>query len=232
MAAYFDAMIGIIEEHGGTVDKLIGDAIVAFWGAPKPDPRHAGNAVRAALACRARLAELNRAWEVEGVPPLPTRFGISTGDVVVGNVGSQARLSYTALGDSVNLASRLEGANSFYGSSILVSSSTFEQADIDVLWRRVDKVAVKGRSKPEIIFEPLGLEGEVEEEETAWARGYERAFDAYLGRRFGDAIEILNDLAIRPGDLSAERLGSECRSLLENPPPDDWDGVSRFASKS
>ncbi len=229
MATYFDAMIRIIESHGGTVDKLIGDAIVAFWGAPKLDDSHAANAVRATLDCLAQLGRLNAEWEASGLPPLPTRFGISTGAVVVGNVGSPGRLSYTALGDSVNLASRLEGANSFYGTSALVSSATQAEAGDGFCWRRVDLVAVKGRSKPELIFEPLGLEQELGEKELGWVRAYEDALDAYLGRRFDEAIEKLQPLTLaRPGDRSAARLLSRCQAMSENPPPGDWDGVSRF----
>jgi adenylate cyclase len=233
MATYFDAMIRIIESHGGTVDKLIGDAIVAFWGAPKPDPQHASNAVRATLDCLSQLNDLNTSWEAEGLPPLPTRFGISTGAVVVGNVGSPGRLSYTALGDSVNLASRLEGANSFYGTSALVSSSTIDEAGEGFLWRRVDLVAVKGRAKPELIFEPLGADGEVDEAELAWVKTYERALDAYLGRRFEESIEILAQLAkTKPEDRSIARLALRCEAMLKDPPPENWDGISRFESKS
>jgi len=233
MATYFDAMIRIIESHGGTVDKLIGDAIVAFWGAPKLDDSHAGNAVRATLDCLAQLSRLNAEWKASGLPPLPTRFGISTGAVVVGNVGSPGRLSYTALGDSVNLASRLEGANSFYGTSALVSSATRAEAGDGFCWRRVDLVAVKGRSKPELIFEPLGLEQELGEKGLGWVRTYEDALDDYLARRFDEAIEKLQALTLaRPGDRSAARLLSRCQAMSENPPPEDWDGVSRFESKS
>ncbi|MGI9242034.1 MAG: adenylate/guanylate cyclase domain-containing protein, partial [Verrucomicrobiales bacterium] len=224
MATYFEAMIRIIESHGGTVDKLIGDAIVAFWGAPKFDESHAGNTVRATLDCLAQLDELNAGWEADGLPPLPTRFGISTGAVVVGNVGSPGRLSYTALGDSVNLASRLEGANSFYGTSALVSSSTQAEAGSGFCWRRVDLVAVKGRSKPELIFEPLGFEGELGKAELDWTRTYEEALDAYLDKRFGEAIRKLEALVERrPSDRSATRLLSRCQKWMDEPLPDDWD---------
>ena len=121
---------------------------------------------------------------------------------------------------------------------MLVSSATVEEVEADdtvegkFLWRRVDKVAVKGRSKPELVFQPLGLAETVSEEDTRWAKDYEAALDAYLERRFADSLEILSKLAAaRPNDLSVDRLAKSCRAYSENPPPADWDGVSRFTSK-
>lgn len=233
MASYFDAMLGIIAANSGTVDKLIGDAIVAFWGAPKSNAHHARDAVRAALACHEKLEELNRMWEFQGLPRLPTRFGISTGEVVVGNVGSAARLSYTALGDAVNLASRLEGANNIYGTRILASAATAGEAGDEFVWRRLDKVGVKGRSEPEIIHELIGKESATSDDAVRFARQYEAAFDQYLGRRFEEALESLQELErIRRDDRSVERLINQCDAFLQNPPAENWDGVSRFTTKA
>ena len=229
MAEYFDAMIGIIRQHHGTVDKLIGDAIVAFWGAPTPSETHAHDAVRSAWECHLKLQELAEAWKRRGLPPLPTRFGLATGVVVVGNVGSPSRLSYTALGDSMNLASRLEGANSFYSSWILASESTVREAGEEFVWRQLDRVRVKGRNEPESIYELLGPQDSLSDAIRSRKKAYESAFTAYLARDFSTAVQILETL---PEDASAVRLMGICRDYLESPPPPDWDGVFQFQSKS
>ncbi|MEM7602888.1 MAG: adenylate/guanylate cyclase domain-containing protein [Verrucomicrobiota bacterium] len=232
MANYFDAMIEIITEHNGTVDKLIGDAIVALWGAPRENASHAQDAVLAALRCEEALRELNREWESNGLPKLPTRFGISTGEVMVGNVGSANRLSYTALGDSVNLASRLEGANKYYGTRILAAENSVEGSRDRFLWRKLDKVRVVGRSQPETIYELLGERETVSTEDLEKARKYETALESYLNQQFEAALEILRDLGGGgSGDLAVERLMSRCQDALEKGETTGWDGVSKFSEK-
>ncbi|MEM1294219.1 MAG: adenylate/guanylate cyclase domain-containing protein, partial [Verrucomicrobiota bacterium] len=214
------------------VDKLIGDAIVAFWGAPKPNEHHARDAIQGALRCHEELQKLNERWEAEGLPRLPTRFGVSTGEVMVGNVGAVNRLSYTALGDAVNLASRLEGANKFYGTRIIAAANSVRDAGDQFLWRKLDKVRVLGRSEPELIYELLGERGQVPELRLEHARLYEAAFDAYLARDFTGATDRLSTLLLQNlGDSSAQRLSRLCEDATRNPPPTNWNGVSDFLEK-
>ena len=135
LSEYFDELTRILTRHGATVDKYIGDAIMAFWGAPVHDDDHAIRACEASLACQEKIAELNRKWINEGKSALVTRIGISTGETVVGNVGSTERMNYTVMGDNVNMASRLEGANKLYGTQIIVSRQTYEAASKKFLFR-------------------------------------------------------------------------------------------------
>lgn len=232
MAEYFDAMIDVITEHRGTVDKLIGDAIVAFWGAPKENANHERDAILAALRCEETLRVLNTKWESQGLPRLPTRFGISTGKVMVGNVGSSNRLNYTALGDSVNLASRLEGANKFYGTRILVGEQSVSGSGGHFLWRKLDKVRVVGRTQPETIYELLGEREKVPVDRLEKARQYEAALENYFKQQFAEALRTLGGLEKGGNeDLSVERLKRLCQENLEHGVGSDWDGVSRFSDK-
>lgn len=160
MGEYFDVMVSTFLKHDATVDKFIGDAIMAFWGAPRTLENHAAAATRGVLAAKAALDELNTRWEVEGKVPLPTRFGIATGPATVGNVGAAFRLSYTALGDTVNLAQRLESLNNETNTWILASAETREAAGEEFEWREIGATQVKGREKYVSVFELLGTKNE------------------------------------------------------------------------
>jgi len=231
MAEYFEALLPIVDEHG-TVDKLIGDAIVAFWGAPAPDPDHARHAIEATLACRDRLDELNADWERRGLPALPTRFGLNCGPAMVGNVGSHTRLSYTAVGDSMNLAARLEGLNKFYATRILAAEPLPERAGDAFVWRRVDLVSPKGKTAAVEIFELLGREGEVPPERLEFARRYEEALDLYRARRWREALTALGELSPeKASDLSVQRLRDACDACLREPPDDTWRAVTSLDRK-
>ncbi|MEM6277845.1 MAG: adenylate/guanylate cyclase domain-containing protein [Verrucomicrobiota bacterium] len=229
MAEYFDAMIEVITEHRGTVDKLIGDAIVAFWGAPRENSDHARDAVLAAKHCEEALRGLQSRWESQGLPHLPTRYGISTGEVMVGNVGSVNRLSYTALGDSVNLASRLEGANKQYGTRIIAAEDSMNRAGEDFLWRKLDRVRVVGKSEPELIFEFLGDRSTVASEKIEEARKYERALSLFWSQEFEEAIDLLRSQS--PDDLASSRLKERCEELMRTGVDGNWDGVVTFREK-
>jgi adenylate cyclase len=232
MAEYFGELLAILTEEGATIDKFIGDAIMAFWGAPVPDPEHARHGVNAALRCQARLLELNRAWEQEGRPALPTRIGLATGRVVVGNVGAPTRLNYTLLGDIANLASRLEGANRFYGTDILASSAVRAAAGAGLVWRELDAVAVKGKATVVHVHEPLGLEGEVPIERLDFAERWSRALTAYRARDFEGTLTLLGELsAARREDVSVVRLEALARQALVDPPPPGWAGESTLHDK-
>ncbi len=215
MSEYFGAMIDTLRDEGATIDKLVGDAIVAFWGAPRPEPAHAARATSAVLACRARLDRLNADFEAAGRPPLPTRFGLATGPVVVGNVGSPSRLHYTALGDTMNLASRLEGANGHFGTTVLAPTATVEAAGPDFLWRRIDHVAVKGRHGAVHVHELLGRVGAVDAATLDAARTFERALDLLQAGRPAEALEVARTL---PGDEAARTLALRCEEALAAPP--------------
>ena len=232
MADYFREMLTILEDHGATVDKLIGDAIVAFWGAPRQDPRHAEHAMEAVVACSRRLGECNAAWAAQGLPSLNTRFGLSTGTVIVGNVGATSRLSYTVLGDTVNLAARLEGLNRFYGTEVLVSEDMKESTGDAFAWRLVDLVAVKGKQQGKRIYEPLGPRGEVAAERLAFAQAYEAAWQTYQQRQFAEALsQLAKLLEAWPHEPSLVRLYEICQAYAAEPPPADWDGVARMQAK-
>ncbi|MGI9590033.1 MAG: adenylate/guanylate cyclase domain-containing protein, partial [Myxococcota bacterium] len=233
MAVYFEEMLKIVQGDGyGTVTQLNGDGLVAFWGAPIQDDDHAEHCASAVLRCEQRLEELNERWQHEGMPPLPTRFGLATGPVVVGNVGALSRLVYTALGDTVNLASRLEGLSRFYGTKVLAPSATREATGEAFAWRLVDRVRVKGKSRAVEVYELLGRAGEVSEKRLQLARRYEEALDAYRSRLFGEAVFRLEALAAeQPEDLSVTRLLGLSRSFASAPPPEDWDGATDYFEK-
>lgn len=232
MSHYFELMITALQSENGTVDKLMGDAIVAFWGAPDPVEEHAGHAVAAVLKCRALLREQNRRWEAEGRPALPTRFGLCAGEAVVGNVGAPERLSYTALGDTVNMASRLEALNARYGTEILATTSVVEAAGPEFVWRRIDRVRVKGKTIPTDIYEPLAQGSQISEAIRDQAKNYEEAWRLAAERRFTDAVRVLDAILVTaPDDGPAKHLRVRCRDWTDVPPPDDWDGTTTFAEK-
>lgn len=153
LSVYFEELSLIIKEQKGTIDKYIGDAIMAFWGAPMPDEYHTRHACFAALYCRKKVAELNARWRAEGQPVFPTRFGLNTGNIVIGNMGSSDRMNYTIIGDNVNLAARLETTNKIYGTDIIVSQYVYEKVADEFLFRPLDIVTVKGKTQPTKIYE-------------------------------------------------------------------------------
>lgn len=230
---YFDELLRFVQDDGyGTVIQLNGDGLIALWGAPAKDEEHARHAIEAVQACRDRLVELDRGWVERGLPALPTRFGLASGPVVVGNVGAPSRLVYTAMGDTVNLASRLEGLSRFYGTDVLASGDTKRAAGDGFAWRLVDRVRVKGKARAEEVFELLGRSGEVPREALSSAARYEEALAAFLARDFKRAADILEELADEgPGDLSVERLLQRACTFADAPPGESWDGVSEFYEK-
>lgn len=231
LAEYFDNMILILKAEQATIDKFVGDAIVAFWNAPNDVPDHAGHAVVAALRCRDRLMQLNAEWKARGLPPLPTRFGINTGSVMVGNVGAESRLNYTVVGDVVNLASRIEGLNRLYGTTLLVSEQVRNDVGARIVWRHVDRVAVKGKLQGVDVFEPLGQASEVLDEHRVFAEKYEEALEHYLDGGFAHALrEFRSLLEDYPGDRSVKLMIESCEAFSLDP-PENWDGIRRLEVK-
>jgi adenylate cyclase len=232
LGEYLEEMSRIVQQERGTVGRYIGDAILGFWGAPRPDAEHALDACRAALRSQARLGELRERWRAEGRPEFRSRIGVNTGRMVVGNMGSTSRLDYTVYGDDVNLASRLEGLNKFYGTAILIGENTRQLAGERVVVREVDRVAVKGKAQPVRVYELLGLRGETTTELERLARDYGAALELFRARRWDDAARALEALlAAVPGDGPSQALLERCRELAAAPPPPDWDGVRRMEEK-
>ena len=232
---YLGAMTDILFRHEGLLDKYIGDAVMAFWGAPIAVPDHAARCCRAALDMLAALPALHARWRARGWPAMDIGIGIDTGDAVVGNFGSRTRFNYTAMGDHVNLASRLEGLNKMYGTHLLVSETTRqaigEDSGHDFICREVDRVRVKGKNRPVAVFEVLGRRAEADGRFDALADGFARTLAAYRRQAWDDAIAGLEGLAAAHPDDGPIRLYLErCRSLRAEPPGATWDGV--FVAKT
>jgi class 3 adenylate cyclase/CHASE2 domain-containing sensor protein len=224
MNTYLTAMTDIIEAHGGFVDKYIGDAIVAVFGAPLDDPNHAAHAVRAALACRARLEELNRhAAEFKG-QKLGARIGLNSGEALVGNIGSHRRFNYTAMGDAVNLAARLENANKYFTTTIMASEATMSLADAAFAWRELGAIRVKGRIRPVRVFEPLAAAGEESPEQKMRATTYAQALACWRARDFAGAAERF--AAIAETDPPSGLFLKYATEFARRPPPPDWEPVT------
>ena len=199
LTAYFNTMTPIIHRHGGTVDKFIGDAVMAFWGAPLDDEQHAEHATRAAIEMQAAMQELVRGLQARGLPPIGMRVGLHSGRAVIGNVGSDTRFSYTAIGDTVNLAARLEGANKAFGTSILLSDSTARQLPAGLPMRALDDVVVKGKTEPVRVFTPC--------DDAALRRHSAAALAAFHLEHWDESeVQLRAVLALKPGDLAATRL--------------------------
>jgi adenylate cyclase len=227
LSEYFELFACTIGERHGTVDKYIGDAVMAFWGAPLPDPDHAARACDAALVCQERLRERNAAWAAAGKPPLPTRIGIHTGDAVVGNIGAADRMNYTALGDTVNLASRLEGINNQYGTGIVVSATTQASVADRFVFRSLDVVAVKGKRQNVRIFELVCRSDDpAATQARQWCAAFDAAHAAYLARDWAGAADAFGRLTLeRPDDRPTRLYVERCRQWLASPPAPDWDGA-------
>ncbi len=226
LGRYLDAMAGAIRSTGGTIDKFIGDAVMALWNAPSPVERHAACGCRAILACQqaTRVLYASPAWA--GLPPLVTRFGLHTDRVLVGHFGAPERMSFTALGDGVNLASRLEALGKLYGVTALVSGSVVARTSDEFSFRRIDKVAVKGKTKAVGVYELLGPLGP---HRPPFVEAYEAALDDYWALRFDAARSRLE--AQCDTDPPSRVLSERSRVLAEHPPPADWDGVFVATSK-
>ncbi|MGQ9589336.1 MAG: CHASE2 domain-containing protein [Planctomycetota bacterium] len=226
---YLTAMTDIVLERRGVIDKYEGDAIMAFWGAPISLERPALHAALAALEERRALQSLNERFRAEGRPPLAFRLGLAFGPAVVGNMGSTRRFAYTAMGDTVNLASRLEGANKFFGTALLASEAAVEDAGEEIVARRLGKVLVVGKKIPTGVFELVGRRGEVGAEEMRRLERHEEALRCLEQGRTGEALEAFSALLEEGEDPVAARSVAKCRELGET--GRSWDGVWVLAEK-
>jgi len=226
LSRYFDEMTEVVASQSGTVDKFIGDAIMAFWGAPAPTADHAARACETALRSQRKLAELRASSDVPGLANIRARIGIATGDVLVGNVGSHDRFNYTVMGDTVNLASRLEGLNKMYGTEILIGEAAYQAARERIIARPVGVVQVKGKRQRVEVWEPLCLASDDDAVARELARLFVQGLAAYIGRDFrGAAEQYKAALRLRAEDKPAAVLLEWCREFLSAPPPEDWNGV-------
>ena len=222
---FLTPMSDIIIQHGGTIDKYIGDAIMALFNAPLDRPEHARDACRAALGMVADLKALGKEWAAQGRPVIRVGVGINTGYAAVGNMGSARLFDYTAIGDNVNLASRLEGLNKYYGTEIIISAATAQELNGEFILREVDRVKVKGKAQPLLIYELLG-EGTPEEELAAFLKTYDQGRALYQDRRFADAAGAFAEaLKLRPGDVTSTHYLELAQKYVAEPPGEDWEAV-------
>ncbi len=229
---YFEGMSGAILECQGTIDKFQGDSILAFWGAPIDQENHALFACQAAIQCREFLYKLEEEWIAGGLPPRTYRFGINTGEVVVGNVGSAARFEYTIIGDDVNLASRLEGANKHYGTQIMISEATYSFVKDTLIAREMDIIRVVGITKPIKVYELVDEKEKVGKEKALIIKHFETGIYAYRSCQWEEAISSFEHvLQLSPDDKPAKVYIQRCHEYQQAAPAKDWDGVYTLSSK-
>jgi len=229
---YLTDMTNIVLKYDGTLDKYEGDAIMAFWGAPLDDEAHAEKCCRAALEMQARLAELRTIWAEKGKPLLTARMGINTGPMVVGNMGAEARMDYTIMGDEVNLAARLEGVNKEYGTDVIISQSTLDKCPDIFEVRELDSIRVVGKQQAVVIYELLGLRGAVPEEKKKIIKLYAEGLSLYKSRKWSEAIEVFGQIFEEvPDDGPSLTYLERCLGFRIHPPGPDWDGVHVMRSK-
>jgi adenylate cyclase len=229
---YLTDMSGIIRsKHNGTLDKYIGDAIMAFWGAPMADAEHARHAVLASLEMQKECKLLNEKFIARGWPPLRIGVGLNTGNVRVGDMGSQVRRAYTVMGDPVNVASRLEARTKYYGVGVLVGEATRNAVE-GMVFREVDRIKVKGKEEALTIYEPMGAESEVSPEDLDELRMWGRVLAAYRAQKWDAADEELDHLGrLAPGRVLYSLYVERIAAFRRTPPPAGWDGVTAFDEK-
>ena len=229
---YFDAMIPTVFQHGGTLDKLIGDAVMAFFGAPAEMHDHPIQAAETALDMTHELLRLHREVGVKGVDRLAMGIGLNTGWVTAGNLGSQTFMDYTVIGDTVNLASRLEGLTKHYGVQVIVSGETAAHLDHRFGIRELDRVRVKGKDLPVTIHELMGFQEDLDSARMGLQKAFSRGLEHYRTRAWEEAEACFQEaLDLVPGDGPSRLYLDRCRTCRENPPPEDWQGVTVFETK-
>jgi adenylate cyclase len=230
---YLDEMTSIVLKHQGTLDKYEGDAIMAFWGAPIPQTDHAFRTCLASLEMQNRLAVMRRTWKKKGRPHIDVRIGINTGVMIVGNMGGKDRFDYTVIGDSVNLASRLEGANKQYGSNVMISDFTYQHVKGKVIVRELDLIQVKGKTEPVKVWELLGTtETPLNNNQEQSLEIYHEGLRLYRDRNWQEAIAYFQQAKqLDPSCHVAEIYEQRANLYMLNPPPADWNGVFVMTTK-
>jgi len=233
MNEYLTEMTNIVFQNKGTLDKYVGDAIMSFWGAPVFYEDHAHKACISSITMLEKLDDLRKRWNERGLPSIDIRIGVNTGDVIVGNVGSASRFDFTVMGDTVNLASRLEGVNKQYGTRAIISETTYEHVIGSFLARELDKITVKGKKVPTKIFELIGEKGnESAEKKIAYLQPFLQGLALYKEKRFEDALPFFESLiSEEESDPPSIVYAKRCKFYMENPPEPDWDGVFEMKTK-
>jgi adenylate cyclase len=229
LSSYLDTMSREVSAAGGTIDKFIGDAVMAFWGAPAANADHAVDACRAALACQRALGASGLSDDRS--QPLKVRIGINSGEMLVGNIGSEYRLNYTVIGDAVNVASRLEGANKAYGTDIIIGEETRRLAGARIHARELDRLMVYGRAGGLAIYELLAV-AEPGAEPPSWVALYDSGLAAYRARDFAAAAIFFQKLlTARPSDQPARIMLGRCSEFIKSPPGEDWEATNAMKAK-
>lgn len=231
MNEYLGAMTEVVQKYRGTLDKYIGDAIMAFWGAPVDDPQHARHAVLTALEMQQRLARLNEALVAKDWPVLAIGVGVNTGNMTVGDLGSPVRQSYTVMGDAVNLGSRLEGITKEYGVGIIVGEETREVLRKEFAFRELDRVRVKGKEEAISIYEPLGIEAELPGEVADELKLWNQFLRQYRAQDWEQAELTLMNLQRMAPKYLYEKYAEAIVTHRKEPPGANWDGVTVFKTK-
>ena len=228
---YLTVMTQVVFRHHGLLDKYIGDGIMAVYGAPLRDPEHAYRACHTALDMLDALGALRAQWTARGLPPLSIGIGINTATMVVGNMGSDLRFDYTVMGDGVNLASRLEGANKEYGTNLLISEATWTQVKERLATRELDLIRVRGKAQQTRIFEVLGWHP-IPADRAALVCLFESGLQAYRAGHWEEALRLFQrTLEIAPEDPPSRLYILRCKTFMKAPPPGHWDGTHNLEMK-
>ena len=231
MNEFLTPMTHVIHHHRGTIDKYMGDAIMAFWGAPVPDPDHARHALLAAMEMISQLDTLQDHFKSKGWPPIKIGVGMNSGDMTVGNMGSEFRLAYTVMGDAVNLGSRLESLTKNYGVTLIVSEFTSARVP-DVAYRELDWVRVKGKDKPVRILEPIGPAQALKADEREELSHYNQALALYRSQQWQQAREAFAQLQqLTPSRILYTLYLERITHFEQTPPAADWDGTYTYLTK-
>lgn len=229
---FLSKMSDIIITNEGTLDKYLGDAVMAFWGAPLEVKNHAEKACLTALQMQDALAKLRDKWAQSGEAPIRIRIGINSGDVIVGNIGGEKRFDYTVLGDDVNLASRLEGANKEYGTNIMISDSTLNFVKDKFLVRELDVIRVKGKTEPTKVYELISLIGDKTAQNAVEDLDfYFQGLELYRHKSFESALDYFKRTYEQFNDFPSKVYMQRCKFYIDNPPNSDWDGVFELKTK-
>ncbi len=229
---YLSEMAGIVFRHNGTLDKYEGDAVMAFWGAPVQDEQHALHACQCALEMQRTLARIREDWKRDGKPQFFARIGVNSGEMIVGNMGGEEKFDFTVIGDAVNLASRLEGANRYYKTEIIIGETTYEAVRDQVLCRELDLVTVRGRSVPLRTYELLHTDHNAEPETRQFVTLYQEGLRLFRGRQWGAAQQAFTEARkLRPGDFATNLHLSRIEMLKDLKLPEDWKGIFELTTK-
>ncbi len=228
---YLTEMTLIITKNQGLVDKYMGDAIMAFWGAPMDHPIHAEIACSSSLEMIEKLRELQEKWKKEGIPSFDIGIGLNSGNAIVGNMGSKSRFDYTAMGDNVNIASRMEGLNKMYGTNIIITEHTYKIVKDKFETRKLDAVRVKGKKKPILIYELLTRKDNLSKKQRDFVQNFEEGLELYFKKKWKPAINSFQEALKLKQDIASKMFIIRCKEFIKSPPPKDWDGIWEMKTK-